>query len=340
MSKKIISIKDIAKTSGVSVATVSRIINNNGRFSLETKKKVETIIKQLGYEKNKFAVGLRSNQSKTIGILVPDITNPFYATIVKKSEQLFFEKGYATIICNTERSVERENAYLKNLFENRVDGLMIISSNINQTQIAAGLSVPTVFIDKNPNIPHATVISSDHYRGAELATELLIQKKLSPYLLITKTKSSSTLSRIQAFKDILNQRGFKDISSRILSLNITSDNFLSSDDKLNSFMVDHANSTQPLGLFGINDNIAYMAIQAATKIGLSVPGKINVIGFDGTLYSELSSPKITTVVQNTDEITRKASNKLIEKMTNRESAQDAAELITIPVKLVIKESTV
>ncbi|WP_146627070.1 LacI family DNA-binding transcriptional regulator, partial [Oenococcus oeni] len=196
MLNKSISIKDIARASGVSVATVSRIINNNGRFSIKTKKKVESIIDQLGYEKNKFAVGLRSNQSKTVGILVPDITNPFYATVVKKSEQLFFKKGYATIICNTERSIDRENAYLKNLFENRVDGLMVISSNINQSQMTSNISVPTVFIDKNPNITNATVVSSNHYEGGRLATELLIKNNLSPYLLMTRTKSSSTLSRI------------------------------------------------------------------------------------------------------------------------------------------------
>ncbi|WP_186786760.1 substrate-binding domain-containing protein, partial [Oenococcus oeni] len=95
-----------------------------------------------------------------------------------------------------------------------------------------------------------------------------------------------------------------------------------------------------LGIFGINDNIAYMAIQAAKKIGLSVPGQINVIGFDGTLYSELSSPKITTIVQNTDAITKKASNKLIEKMTSQKQVIPSEETIEIPVSLVMKESTI
>ncbi|OIK96465.1 hypothetical protein ATW86_10385 [Oenococcus oeni] len=217
---------------------------------------------------------------------------------------------------------------------------MVISSNINQSQMTSNISVPTVFIDKNPNITNATVVSSNHYEGGRLATELLIKNNLSPYLLMTRTKSSSTLSRIQAFKDVLKKRGFKNINSRIVSLDITSDHFLSHDDQLDNFMKKNENSPQPLGIFGINDNIAYMAIQAAKKIGLSVPGQINVIGFDGTLYSELSSPKITTIVQNTDAITKKASNKLIEKMTSQKQVIPSEETIEIPVSLVMKESTI
>jgi LacI family transcriptional regulator len=124
---KKISIKDIAQLSGVSVATVSRVINDNGRFSEETRKKVLDVINETGYQMNYSAKSLRMNKSFSIGILVPDISNYFFSDVVQKIEEILFEHGYSTIICNTARNLAKEDAYLQMLESKGVDGIIVIS---------------------------------------------------------------------------------------------------------------------------------------------------------------------------------------------------------------------
>ncbi|KAE9876631.1 LacI family DNA-binding transcriptional regulator, partial [Escherichia coli] len=113
------SIKDIAKLSGVSVATVSRVINDNGRFSEETREKVLAVIKENNYQMNFSAKSLRMNKSFSVGILVPDISNYFFSSVVQQIEAILFDQGYSTIICNTGRNLDKEMAYL-NMLESKM----------------------------------------------------------------------------------------------------------------------------------------------------------------------------------------------------------------------------
>ncbi|KRM56684.1 hypothetical protein C5L31_000145 [Secundilactobacillus malefermentans] len=338
--KKTVSIKDVARISGVSVATVSRIINNTGRFSKETQEKVNKVIKELGYGPNKLAVSLRSHMSHSVGILVPDITNEFYAAIVKKCESLLFENNFSSIICNTERSSVREKAYLQMLMEHRVDGLIIISSNISGESLVSQNLIPTIYIDREPDNKNRLIISSAHYEGGLLATNFLLKQNLSPFLVMTKTKSSSTLARVRAFKDTLKKAKIKNIDSRILSLNITSDNFIARNIELNQFIKNAISSPGVPGVFGINDHVAYMVIKSANELGIKVPNQLSVIGFDGTYFSDVSSPKITTIVQNTDILAKKACDSLLNLISNTTSKEAQSGVIEVPVHLVIKESTI
>lgn len=337
-SKNNISIKDVARVSGVSVATVSRIINNTGRFSKTTQKKVLKIIDDLGYEQNKLAVSLRSNKSHTVGIMVPDITNEFYSAIVKKCEQELFSEGYSSIICNTERSSERERAYAQVLAEHRVDGLITISSNVDTEHTNNATRLPAVYIDRDPHSKDEYIVSSEHYRGGEMATNFLLEHHLNPYLVMTKTKSSSTMERVYAFKDVLKANQLPNMDDRILQLNLTSDKFLENVPELDRFLKKLSKETTPAGIFGINDNVAYMIIRAAQRLQIKVPEQISVIGFDGSSFSEISAPKITTIVQDTDKIAVEACRVLVQQMNNQVDRK-LPRVINIPVKLVVKEST-
>ena len=333
-----VSIKDVARVSGVSVATVSRIINNTGRFSKTTQKKVLKIIDELGYEQNKLAVSLRSNKSHTVGIMVPDITNEFYSAIVKKCEQQLFSEGYSSIICNTERSSDREQAYSQVLAEHRVDGLITISSNVDSEDTKKSPQLPTVYIDRDPHSKDELIVSSEHYRGGEIATNFLIDHQLNPYLIMTRTKSSSTMERVRAFKDVLRSHNIPDPDGRVISLDITSDKFLENVPQLDEFLTTICAGATPVGIFGINDNVAYMIIRAAQKLNLKVPEQISVIGFDGSSFSEISAPKITTIVQDTTAIAQEACRVLLSQMNN-DVEDDLPHVINIPVQLVVKEST-
>ena len=128
-SQKKVSIKDIARLSGVSVATVSRVINRNGRFSEETRKRVEAVIQEYHYTTDMTGKSLRENRTHTIGVIVPDITNELFATIVLELEKNFFDQGYSVLICNTNEEDKKEAAYFKILESKSVDGIICISGS-------------------------------------------------------------------------------------------------------------------------------------------------------------------------------------------------------------------
>lgn len=338
VDKKRSSIKDIAEHSGVSIATVSRVIHNNGRFSEETRKKVLKAIKDLNYEQNKLAVGLRLNKSNIIGILVPDITNEFYSNIVKKCEQNLFQLGYSCIVCNTERSSEREDNYLKVLSEYMVDGLIVISSNeIDEKKF--NIKTPIVYIDRDPQIDRGYLVTSDHYGGAKEATKFLIENGYSPYMITSKTSSSSTNERIKAFNDTLSeQTNIKNTSSRQIKLNITSDKYLNDNKILDDFIqsIPHDSKT---GIFAVNDYIAYMVVKSAQKHNISIPENLSIIGFDNAPISLISTPKITTVYQNIDKISELASE-LINKVIEGEASVNIKKRNLIRTDLIFRDSTI
>ena len=124
MAQKSISIKEIAKMANVSVATVSRVINNNGRFSKETKEKVEALIKEYGYTTNIAAKSLRTSKSKTIGLIVPNIDNAWFSQLALAIEKQFFDNNYSVFICNTSQDEKKEVAYFKSLDSKMVDGII------------------------------------------------------------------------------------------------------------------------------------------------------------------------------------------------------------------------
>ncbi|AZP95671.1 LacI family DNA-binding transcriptional regulator [Latilactobacillus curvatus] len=339
MTKKY-SIKDVAKLSKVSVATVSRVINNNGRFSEETRQRVLDAIAELNYEQNKLAVSLRKNKSNTIGILVPDITNEFYSAVVKKCEQNLFAAGFSSIVCNTERSLSREQNYLKVLSEHMVDGLIIISAN-DHAEESLSIRVPVVYIDRNPHLKDEFIITSDHYTGAQKATEFLIKRHYSPFIITTKTNSSATVERIKGFKDTLfNYNIIDSAQERVIQLNMTSDQYLLENKELDSFIssIKPQLTERRIGVFAINDYIAFMVARAAIKQGLSIPDELSIIGFDDAPVSLISTPSISTVQQDTGTLAQRAC-RLITKQLTSTNTKLTKRIELIPVKLILRSST-
>lgn len=337
-NKKNVSIKDIAQLSGVSVATVSRIMNNSGRYSQKTRDKVLQIIRETGYERNSLATSLRINKSNMIGILVPDIANEFYASVLKKAEQALFKLGYSTIICNTERSVERETAYYRMLIEHRVDGLISVSSASNQMPLSAKYAIPIVFIDRDPHSASEMIVTTDHYAAGRDLTRLLLSQADDLCLVMTKSRPSSTMDRVQAFKDELSDRGISADGS-ILALNTTSDKFLQRHSDLENFIQIKHQEGRRLGVFAINDNVAYMVLQVAKRFHLSVPEDLIVTGFDGMSIASISEPTITTIVQDSTAIANQASQLLVDAIKENNDNDFQHGTIHVPYQLAQRKST-
>ena len=338
MSKNKVSIKEIAKLSGVSVATVSRVINNNGRFSEDTRQKVLTVIREMNYETNNVAKSLRMNKSNSIGILVPDISNAFFASIVQHLEKMLFDEGYSTIICNTTRSKEKELAYLKILESKMIDGLFVISGAKEFDNEVLNKHIPVVCIDRKPKDNNTTIlIQSDNYHGGFLATEILIKKGCKNIALLAhKETSSSFKNRHQGYIDALRTYGLDFNKDNLVEVKAVTKQSSVEDAKAiltekfkNELIYD--------GIFALNDRLAIGAIEAASELGIKIPKDIKIIGFDNDPISNYCFPKLTTIKQDTEILARKACSALLGLMDGQQMPIDKNQMV--PVELVVRETT-
>ncbi|EAC3977194.1 LacI family transcriptional regulator [Listeria monocytogenes] len=329
------SIKDIAKLSGVSVATVSRVINDNGRFSEETREKVLAVIKETNYQMNFSAKSLRMNKSFSVGILVPDISNYFFSSVVQQIEAILFDQGYSTIICNTGRNLDKEMAYLNMLESKMVDGLIVISGadefGFKYTNAENG--IPYVCIDRQPKDKKDTIfISSNHYQGAFEATEVLIHAGVkSPVIFMHSRQSSSAKERLKGFQDALKKNNIRydpDVSKFTVDLQIH--NYQKS-------IITFVNEVTTMdGIFAINDNIALELLNLLPTIGKKIPNDIKVIGFDDTPQCNYTVPKLSSVKQNIPKIAQITVDNLITIIKNPKQKKRITEIV--PVELSLKDS--
>ncbi|MHC5291753.1 LacI family DNA-binding transcriptional regulator [Listeria welshimeri] len=329
------SIKDIAKLSGVSVATVSRVINDNGRFSEETRQKVLAVIKETNYQMNFSAKSLRMNKSFSVGILVPDISNYFFSSVVQQMEAILFEQGYSTIICNTGRNLDKELAYLNMLESKMVDGLIVISGadefGFNYSNAENG--IPYVCIDRQPKDKKDTIfISSNHYQGAFEAIEALIHAGAkSPVIFMHSRQSSSAKERLKGFQDALKKNNIQmDPELSIFTIDLQKPDY----QKNIATFVQKAKKID--GIFAINDHIAIELLNFLPTIGKKIPDDIKLIGFDDTPQCNYTVPKLSSVKQNIPEIAQITVDNLISIIKNPEQQKQITEIV--PVELSLRGS--
>lgn len=329
------SIKDIAKLSGVSVATVSRVINDNGRFSEETRQKVLAVIKETNYQMNFSAKSLRMNKSFSVGILVPDISNYFFSSVVQQMEAILFEQGYSTIICNTGRNLDKELAYLNMLESKMVDGLIVISGadefGFNYSNAENG--IPYVCIDRQPKDKKDTIfISSNHYQGAFEATEALIHAGAkSPVIFMHSRQSSSAKERLKGFQDALKKNNIQmDPELSIFTMDLQKPDY----QKNIATFVQKAKKID--GIFAINDHIAIELLNFLPTIEKKIPDDIKLIGFDDTPQCNYTVPKLSSVKQNIPEIAQITVDNLISIIKNPEQQKQITEIV--PVELSLRGS--
>lgn len=323
------SIKDIARLSGFSVATVSRVLNNKGKYSEETKKKVLKVIHDTGYKIDSSAQSLRTNVTHTIGILVPDILNPFFADLVQKIEEGLFKQNYSTIICSTDKNENKEKAYLRMLENKKVDGIIVISGSYRHGfQFQSSLKeIPYICIDREPeNFKDTIFISSNHRLGAKAATDYLLNHGSHFPVMVTQAISSSIKSRIEGFREALEEHHFH------------------YDEQNNLFSYQNESSLKELfqrhpqidAFFSASDKIAIALIMELKKMGKKIPEDVQVIGFDNIPFASVLSPALSTVDQNSEKIARTAVENMLLLL---DDPKEKGNQVLIPTKLILRKST-
>lgn len=327
-------IKDVAKAAGVSVATVSRVMNNRGYISKETRRKVEKAMESIDYHPNQIARALQKNQSYFIGIIVPDSNHPFFSDLIKYVEMSANERNYKLLVCNSLDDPDKEAKYISMLRQNQVDGIIMCSHTMD-TESYRKVPFPIVSFDRfiSSTIP---CVGSDNYRGGELATEHLIGLGCKRLLHISGPLDLDILSNRRRDAFVITSMKH-DVAYDIIEgahNRLTFDYFW-------AFI--HENLTPERlqkydGIFCSNDIVAYALYLYAQQHGIDVPSQLKIIGYDYHSFTRmLQNPKLTTIMQPSDRIGVMLTNTLIQMIENADG-----ELInntTVDVTLVKGDTT-
>ncbi len=286
------TIQDVATRAKVSITTVSRVINNNPhRVSRVTRERVLKTIKEMDYRPNALAQGLINKRTMTIGVIIPDISNPYYAEIVRGIQDMADEEGYAVFLQNTDRRQERIIQYIHLFREKRVDGIIFSGGIIHGYEPLSALrefSQKVVVIGRHEvDFP---AIRVDNIGGATLAIQHLVDLGHQRICFINGPEMSTTSEdRLQGFKNAIAQNGIPFEDGMVKRGNLTPESGYQVARELLEM------PDRPTAVFASNDLMAFGAVHAAGDLGLSVPRDLAVIGFDNILLSSYFNPTLTTV---------------------------------------------
>ena len=330
--KTSVTIADVAKEAGVSTQTVSRVINEKGEISPATRQRVLEAIEQLGYRPNSLARGLAMNKTLTLGLIVPDIANPFFPEIVQGAEEVALEHGYTIVLGNTNESVEREMNVLRTLEARRVDGLILCSSRLPEEQLLPLLVRynEVVLINRQVTLDNVSMVRVDYVQGTRMAISHLLERgRRHIGFLAGPSTSHSHHMRLQAFIQTLQEHGRPyDPSAVFLCAPTTEGGYLAA----RAVLQQRADLD---GLLCYNDLVAIGVLQACVELGIVVPEKLAVIGFDDIQAAHLVTPALTTVGISKPLLGAKATELLLKRLAGDQQGVD----LVLPSQLIVRSST-
>ena len=335
MPENRVTVREIAKAAGVSVATVSRVINRNGRFSKETEARVRAAIEKYNYQPNQLAKGLRQQRTSTVGVIVPNIANEFFSNMILTMQEGFFEAGYSIIICNTNHSLDMERQCHASLAAQGVSGV-VSANSLEDVRDAFERPIPTVYIDRVVDAGDAgdnvASVMSDNDTSGRLAARELVACGCRQPLVITATENFPiTKVRTRAFREGLAEGGVALRDDHVIAPEAT------------DFEHGHDVMTEVLdrglefdGLFCETDRLAVGALEALRERGRRVPDDIPVVGHDDILLARFGRPPLTTIRQHPKRIGRVATEMMLGMIRGEDVGERSA---IVPVELVRREST-
>jgi LacI family transcriptional regulator len=326
------TIRDVARLAGVSVATVSRVLNKNGYVNKETEQKVAKAIEQLSYEPNAVARGLAGKRTGTIALILPDISNPFFPEIARGVEDAAQAHGFTVILCNSDDLGQKEKSYIEVLKKRYIDGIIFASNTLgpDDAEQMNRNKIPMVVLDRAPSSQVCSVVRSKNCEGAKLAVNHLLDagcKKIAhiygPQEYITAKERldgyEAAVRRFPWFSPSLMVPGYFRIDGGVQAVE--------------ELLAKHPDVD---GIFAGNDLMAIGALKGLHRMGISVPDDVAICGFDGVGLTEITEPELTTVAQPIYEMGALAARVLIETI---EKGLKDARVYELDVKLVQRNST-
>ncbi|MBA7521927.1 HTH-type transcriptional regulator DegA [subsurface metagenome] len=304
------TLAELSKLLNLSPTTVSRVLSGNSkkyRISAQTVKKVQAAAIEHHFKPNQVAQNLRLKRTNTIGLVIPDISNPFFANLASKIEYELRKRGKLVLLCDTNEDTDLETETLSLMMSRKVDGLLIAPVGLSSDHLNNLKELPTVLIDryyKNLSIPY---VSTNNYEGAYQATKYLIErnhKKISCLQGLTNTISNA--ERVRGFNQAIADFNISTKDIKIIGSDFSLENGYKSANEILS------NEDMPTAFFALGNQIAFGALKAIKEKDLIVPDDISLISFDEQPYFELIVPSITTIKQPTEQIGQLATEMLFD----------------------------
>ncbi|WP_395537911.1 LacI family DNA-binding transcriptional regulator [Lactiplantibacillus pentosus] len=316
-------LNDVAKLAGVSPTTVSRVINNHGYLSEQTKEKVFAAMRELHYQPNNMARSLQGKNTQLIGVIFSDISNPFFGELVSRIEKILFAKNYKVILCNSADDPQKERDYLQMLMANQVDGIIAGAHNLGIEEYQQ-YGLPIISFDRylSDNIP---IVSSDNYHGGWLAAQTLRQAGAENIAIFTGKSyaGSPTNGRREGYEAYL--------ASEQLTPHVHELPFELSP-ALKMMEIKTIMSQQNYdGIFCSDDLTALLTINVAHKLSIRVPEDLRVVGYDGTALMRNYHPELTTIEQPLTDISTLLVSLLLQRIADADCQLESK--YTLPVKL-------
>ncbi|MEW6624533.1 MAG: LacI family DNA-binding transcriptional regulator [Bacillota bacterium] len=326
------TINDVAKHAQTSISSVSRVLNNSGYVREEVRRRVLKAVEELQYNPNALARGLIKNKSNTIGLILPDILNPFFAHVARGVEDTARSYGYNVFLCNTDGSIEIENQYLKVLEQKRVDGIIYAASQ-RGSQLIAKLKdkgTPLVVLDRQIECVDIDTVHINNYQGAYMAVNYLVSLGHRKIAFIGGPKDiQSAVNRENGYREALQAHGL------VIDEDLIKYGDFRYEGGYEGAGMLLAGKKAFSALFSANDMMAIGAINRFVEAGIKVPDDISIVGFDDIPFAKLIVPQLTTIAQPIQDMSRIAAELLLEQIEGEKKS--SREVILLP-KLVKRKT--
>ena len=325
--------RDVAEQAGVSVTTVSHVINNSRPVNPDTRDRVEQAMQVLGYQPNVLARSLRRGKTHTIGVILPDNANPYFAEVVRGIEDTTFTQGYSVILCNSDNDLDKEHLYTNVLIEKQVDGIIFVAAGLSEENISnlQKRGVPSVLVDRQVGGVQLDSVFADNQAGGFLATNHLVGLGHNSIACITGPRGvRSSSERVAGYRQALDAAGIKSNPDWVVEGDFQ---YQSGFAAAKQMMQD---GKSPSAIFACNDLMAIGAYRFAHENQLRIPRDISIIGFDDIRLAEFTNPPLTTVRQSKDRMGTRAAELLLERIGNGK-IEIRQEIVS--VQLVVRAST-
>lgn len=328
------TLHEVARRAGVSAMTVSRVVNGRGSVDSETRQRVEEAIQALDYVPNRIARGLISQKTQTIGIIVPDIVNPFFAPVVRGAESAARKAGYRILLCNSEGDLRLEREYIEDLVAHRVEGLLLApASDRSRSSILSLLrgGFPLVLIDRALPDADCDLIVSDNVQGARRLIEHLIAIGHREIAHVSDAEDTSTgRERLRGYREALEAAGIPFQPELVIRTTV---------DRIGGYRAAQeilARDPLPTVIFAVNNMTAVGTMEALRERNLSVPKDMGLVCFDDVEHLAVLSPILTVIDQPAETFGSLGVQLLLERMTGK--ANSRPRRIILQTDLIVRQS--
>lgn len=311
------TIKDVAKLSGVSTATVSNIITGKKYVGTEATERVRRAMAELNYQTNTIARSLKISKSCNIGLMVPDITNPFFGEIVKYAQHIANKENYQITLCDSDNDAGREPKIINTFLSAGVDGIINVAPRLKQTKLGKDLGIPMIIVDRphfktNGNI---AFVYADNYRGAAAVAEHFVHRKHTRFACFTGPVYDvpNARMRFDGFMDELKKQGVAEADCTVYYCDFSFESGYRTMEKL----LESYDPAQSMGVFVSSDIMAWGAMEAVKAHKLKLPENIAIVGYDNIYFSEFLYPKLTTVGNPTKDMAETAARMLLDAIAGQ-----------------------